>query len=227
MSSSAPVRTGYHHGDLRNALIRAAAELAQAGGPSSVTIRAAARAVGVTPTAAYRHFAGHEELLEAVKTRAMELLTAAMNEALDRLDPADDPAERGLSRLAAIGQGYFTFALAEPGLFRTAFTGGISPMPPLADVEESNPFRKLVDAIDDLAAAGYLPPQRRPMAEFAAWASVHGLAMLHLDGPLTPTSREARELALERTIEIIAEGLGGVALPEHLRKTLNRVARGG
>ncbi|UQS25019.1 TetR/AcrR family transcriptional regulator [Amycolatopsis thermalba] len=223
MSSSAPVRSGYHHGDLRNALIRSAAELAQAGGPSSVTIRAAARAVGVTPTAAYRHFAGHEELLEAVKTRAMELLTASVNEALDRLDPVGDPAERGLSRLAAIGRGYFAFALAEPGLFRTAFAGGLPPMPAVA---ESGPFGKLIEAIDDLAASGYLPPQRRPMAEFAAWASVHGLAMLHLDGPLSAAPREARELALERTIEIIAEGLGGAALTERMREELRRAVQG-
>ncbi|GHE82412.1 TetR family transcriptional regulator [Amycolatopsis deserti] len=220
------MRTGYHHGDLRNALIRSAAELAQAGGPASVTIRAAARAVGVTPTAAYRHFAGHEELLEAVKERATELLTASMNAALDRLDRIEDPAERGLSRLAAIGQGYFAFALAEPGLFRTAFAGGLSPMPSLSEVEASNPFGRLVEAIDDLAAAGYLPAERRPMAEFAAWASVHGLAMLHLDGPLSSAPREARELALERTIEIIAEGLGGVALAPRMREVLRHVARG-
>lgn len=191
-----------------------------------MTIRAAARAVGVTPTAAYRHFAGHEELLEAAKERAMELLTASMNAALDRLDPVDDPAEQGLSRLAAIGQGYFAFALAEPGLFRTAFTGGISPMP-MEEIEDANPFRKLVVAIDDLAAAGYLPAERRPMAEFAAWAAMHGLAMLHLDGPLSGAPREARELALERTIEIISEGLGGAALPEPTRAVLRRVARGG
>jgi AcrR family transcriptional regulator len=66
MESSAGKR-GYHHGDLRNALVAAAAELAAKGGPQSVTIRAAAREVGVTPTAAYRHFAGHEDLLNAAK----------------------------------------------------------------------------------------------------------------------------------------------------------------
>ncbi|GAB3574435.1 TetR/AcrR family transcriptional regulator [Amycolatopsis endophytica] len=227
MSSSAPVRTTYHHGDLRNALIRAAAELAQAGGPSSVTIRAAARAAGVTPTAAYRHFAGHEELLEAARQHAVDLLSASMKAALDRLEPAEDPVERALCRLAAIGRGYFTFALAEPGLFRTAFTGRTGPLPPMADIEESSAFRTLIGAVDDLVDAGYLSEGRRPMAEFTAWAAVHGLAMLHLDGPLSTLPDEARDLALERTVEILSEGMGGPALPGPARARLRRVARGG
>src|SRR5262245_47526362 len=106
VSSSASTRSAYHHGDLRNALIRAAAELAREGGPRSVTIRAAARAVNVTPTAAYRHFAGHEELLEATKERAMEQMAATMNAELARLPDEPDPVRRGLRNLSAVGLGY-------------------------------------------------------------------------------------------------------------------------
>lgn len=205
--------------------MRAAAELAQAGGPAAVTIRAAARAVGVTPTAAYRHFAGHEALLAAVKERALEELARSMTAALDSLGPLDDPVERGLSRLAALGRGYFTFALAEPGLFRTAFTGGLSALPPLPDLDAAAPFRKLVAEIDNLAEVGYLPERRRPMAEMSAWAAVHGLVMLHLDGPLAATPPADRELALERTMEVIGEGLGGTVLSERLRDRIRAIVR--
>jgi len=67
MNLSGSAKRGYHHGDLRNALGEAAAQLAKEGGPESVTVRAAARLVGVTPTAAYRHCTGHSELVAQAK----------------------------------------------------------------------------------------------------------------------------------------------------------------
>src|SRR5690606_29119497 len=116
VTTSAKARP-YHHGNLRNALVRAAAELAETGGPEAVTVRAAARRVGVTPTAAYRHFTNHEELLDAAQAQAQQTLFAAMGETLAEL-PADANA---VDRLSAIGLGYINFAQREPGLFRTAF----------------------------------------------------------------------------------------------------------
>ncbi|WP_236793033.1 TetR/AcrR family transcriptional regulator [Amycolatopsis sp. GM8] len=221
MSSSAPARTGgYHHGDLRNALIQAAADLAQSGGPGSVTIRAAARAVGVTPTAAYRHFAGHEELLHAAKERAMERLSETMSEALTRVPDTGDRVRRAVCAVAAIGRGYLDFAHAEPGLFRTAFAAKAE-VPAFA---ETAPFRRLVEALDELTAAGFLPAQRRPMAEIAAWSSVHGLAMLTLDGPLRAVGAPERRQAMERLVEIIVEGLGGHALTPELRADIQKFA---
>lgn len=221
--SSAPARSAYHHGDLRNALIRAAADLAQEGGPRSVTIRAAARVVGVTPTAAYRHFAGHEALLNAAKERALERMTAAMNAELTRLPSGGDRVLRGLRNLAAVGLGYLSFATSEPGLFRTCLAGGSSPTS-MADAGtltwDAEPLRKAAAVIDELADAGYLPPERRPMAEVAIWAAVHGLAMLHLDGPLREADDEARRAAVERTFEVVAVGLGGRPLSGDLRAEL-------
>lgn len=227
MSSSASVRPGYHHGDLRNALIRAAAELAKQGGPQSVTIRAAARAVGVTPTAAYRHFAGHEELLEATKEQAMERMTATMNAELARLPQSGDRVRQGLRNLAAVGLGYLKFATAEPGLFRTCFTGGLPDVGSPESVWDAGPFLKAIAVIDDLTDAGYLPAERRPMAEVTVWAAVHGLAMLYLDGPLRAAGEEIRQAALERTCEVVAVGLGGRPLPEELRGDLFEIIRGG
>ncbi|TNC25442.1 TetR/AcrR family transcriptional regulator [Amycolatopsis alkalitolerans] len=221
MSSSAPVRTGYHHGDLRNALIRAAADLAQSGGPASVTIRAAARAVGVTPTAAYRHFAGHEELLHAAKEEAMERLSAAMSEVLTRVPETEDRVRRAVCAVAAIGRGYLNFAQAEPGLFRTAFAAAAD-VPAFAT---TRPFLRLVEALDELAAAGYLPAERRPMAEIAAWSSVHGLAMLCLDGPLRSVGSDQRRQAMGRVVEVVMEGLGGRALSPGLRADILEFAR--
>lgn len=190
-----------------------------------MTIRAAARAVGVTPTAAYRHFAGHEELLQAAKERSTEQMAAAMNAELARLPETGDPVRRGLRKLGAVGLGYLTFATAEPGLFRTCFTGVAPGEAPVAEVWTAEPFLKAISVIDELAEAGYLPPERRPMAEVAIWSAVHGLALLLLDGPLRGVDEETRLLAVERSFEVTAIGLGGAPLSPEQREDLLAVVR--
>jgi AcrR family transcriptional regulator len=226
VSSPGPVRTGYHHGDLRNALIHAAAELAQSGGPDSVTIRAAARAVGVTPTAAYRHFTGHEDLLGAAKECCLERMSEAMDTELARLPESGDRVRRALRRLAALGRGYLAFVAAEPGLFRTAFAQGLPLVSPVESAWEAGPFLKVIEVLDELMAAGFLPAERRPMAEVSVWSAVHGLAMLHLDGPLGDLDDESRQRAIERTFEVIVAGLGCRGLPDDLHTELIEIVGG-
>jgi AcrR family transcriptional regulator len=200
------VKRGYHHGDLRNALGEAAAQLAKEGGPESVTVRAAARLVGVTPTAAYRHYTGHSELVAQAKEQCMSRLGAAITEELMSLLPAGNRVQAGLRNLAAAGRAYIKFALTEPGQFRTCFFQGGAVLD--KDPREHMPFGMLVGLLDELVAAGYLKPERRPMAEVATWSAIHGLALLMLDGPLRDVSDEIKQEAIRRTILIMASGLG-------------------
>src|SRR5688500_8744345 len=93
VTTSSAARNSYHHGDLRNALARAAADLAASGGPDAVTIRGAAREVGVTPTAAYRHFANQADLLLAAKDLAMAGMTAAIADYLSQVPTEGDPID--------------------------------------------------------------------------------------------------------------------------------------
>src|SRR5215471_15488734 len=86
------LRGTYHHGDLANALTVAATQLARDGGPEAVVLREAARTVGVSATAAYRHFAGHGDLMHAVKERAQESLAASMRSELAASKPNAKPA---------------------------------------------------------------------------------------------------------------------------------------
>jgi AcrR family transcriptional regulator len=203
-------KRAYHHGDLRNALIAAAAELAAQGGPGSVTIRAAARLVGVTPTAAYRHFAGQEELLSAAKEAALAELSAAMQKELSARPQSDDPVRYAMGSLAALGRGYLVFAREQPGLFRTVFSweGELRDRDERA---ENDPFGLLLESLDELVAVGYLSVERRPLAEVAAWSVVHGLAML-LDGPLRDMPTEVREEAIVKAMLILGNGLAGNGL---------------
>ncbi len=212
MDDSASGKRGYHHGDLRNALVAAAAELAAKGGPASVTIRAAAREVGVTPTAAYRHFAGHEELLTAAKERALEELTTAMTQAVaDRPATEGDAVRHALARFGAFGRGYLTFAQEEPGLFHTVFASASSQSPRPFERAETSPYQLLVSALDDLVAVGYLTPDRRPITEFTAWAMVHGLATL-LNGPLADLPANMRDEVVVRSMLVLGHGLKGNGL---------------
>ncbi|MBB5786705.1 TetR/AcrR family transcriptional regulator [Jiangella mangrovi] len=191
-------RSSYHHGDLRNALLTAGAQLAEEGGPDAVGVRAASRIVGVSPTAAYRHFENAEDLLAGVKDRAFQ----AMNEAMrDRVATVQDPRDR----LEALGRAYVGFALAEPGLFRVAFCEkGALPFDELPA-----PLALVAQVMDELVAAGRLPVERRPMAEIAAWASVHGVARLALDGPLANIAPELYTAAVDRVIDVTLRGLTG------------------
>ncbi|MGH8825448.1 MAG: TetR/AcrR family transcriptional regulator [Jiangellaceae bacterium] len=205
MADVATTRRRYHHGDLRNALIAAGAKLAEQGGPTAVGVRAAARVVGVTPTAAYRHFTNAEALQGAVKERAFDVLAEGMRTEMATLEPTGDPAEDAVRRFYAIGRAYFRVALAEPGLFRTAFGEEGGSRATARETDAS--FLMLSRGLDDLVDAGYLAAERRPLAEFAAWSAVHGLAHLILDGPLTELPSDARQAVLERTLDMVARGL--------------------
>ncbi|MEV4316566.1 TetR/AcrR family transcriptional regulator [Actinocrispum sp. NPDC049592] len=215
MTPSGGSKRSYHHGDLRNALVDAAAQLAEEGGPAAITVRAAARIAGVTPTAAYRHFEGHEQLLDAAKERAMERMGAAMQVYVRALPETDDPVQRSLSTLAAIARGYIQFARSEPGLFRTAFQQGGSILDGETIVKSDIPFVLLAQALDDLVATGMLTREYRPMAEITAWSAVHGFSNLSIDGPLRDWPEHMLEQALARMLDILGRGFVGDALAHY------------
>jgi AcrR family transcriptional regulator len=206
-----PARRTYRHGDLRRALLDAGIALARAGGPDAVVLREATRRAGVVPNAAYRHFAGRQALLQAVRAAALAALAVAMEGELARLRPRRRRADFARARLRAIGAGYLGFAQAETGLFRTAFAAGDGA--PDAQVEgkagESglDPFQLLGAALDGLVEAGVLPRARRPGAEYLAWSAVHGLAMLVIDGPLKRLSRAEIAAIAQRLLDMVEKGL--------------------
>ena len=211
VSTDPPGRKPYHHGALRSALVEASIALAREGGPDRVILREAARAAGVSHSAAYRHFADREALLAEVSRFARSELAAQMRRRVNRTTDAR-------RRLRAVGTAYIDFALTEPGLFHTAFTshpatssdaehdratGGENPGQVTAGAD---PFEVLGQVLDEAQAAGLLDPRRRPGAEIAAWSAVHGLAGLLLDGPL-PTSAAAVKFLRGQVLDLVERGL--------------------
>jgi len=210
-------KRGYHHGDLRNALIAAAADLAGKSGPHAVTVRAAARAVGVTPTAAYRHFENHEQLLRAATLQSRDRMAETMLAQVNALPEVEDPVRAALSYLAAVARGYIQFAVSEPGLFRTAFVvnedtlvdgGKFSP--------DDSAYQLLVNGLNRLVEVGHLSPEHRAFAEITAWSSVHGFSMLVIEGPLGEWSQEMRDMAMNQMFGILVRGLTGTPLSDQL-----------
>jgi AcrR family transcriptional regulator len=212
MADALPLkRTTYRHGDLHHALIVAGTELAREGGPDAVVLREATRRVGVAPNAAYRHFADRGALLEAVCSAAQSLLAVAIEQQLASVPTKGDPAGVARARLRAVGTGYLRFALHEPGLFRTAFSASRDldniGSPERAGASGLSPFQLLGSALDELVEAGVLPKERRPGAEFLAWSSVHGLAMLLIDGPLRALDKKKTHAIVERLLDMVEQGL--------------------
>lgn len=196
----------YHHGNLRQALLEHGVELARAGGPDAVVLRDVQRMAGVSNSAAYRHYADRQALLAAVKADVMSRLGAAMVDALERVPADGTRPERALARFRATGQAYIDFAVAEPGLFRTAFAPNGQPDEDAVPANR-HPFGILRGCVDELVAAGLLAAGRRDGFDEAAWAAVHGAATLFLDGPLGMAGTDRQHLITERLLDTIGEGL--------------------
>ena len=201
-----PARTTFRHGDLQRALLAAGVELARAGGPAAVVLREATRRAGVAPNAAYRHFSNHAELLAAVRAYALSQLARAIETEIAAIPPRRRGAALARAHLRAVGIGYLTFALHQPGLFRTAF---LNTQPVAGDSGASglNPFQLLSRALDLMVTHRLLPPSRRSRAEYLAWSAVHGLAFLVIDGPLHGAAPGEIATLSKRLILMVEKGL--------------------
>lgn len=197
----------YHHGNLRTALVEAGAELARTAGPDGVVLREVARRTGVSHNAAYRHFADRDELLAEIASIAATQLETAMLARLDEVDETD-PALRARARLRATGRAYVEFAVAEPGLFRVAFSPTEAKT---GDQHDAAPYVLLGHVLDELVEAGAVAAEDRLGADVACWAAVHGLSVLLLDGPLRDLSPEERDAALDKLLATVERGLTGGA----------------
>lgn len=201
----------YHHGNLRAALVDVAVDLARSGGPDAVTIRAVTRAAGVSPAAAYRHFADQRELAVAAGDVATIRLADAMLAAQGLFGGADGD-EIALNRLRGVGVGYITFALDEPGWFALAFAtqpipGPQAPVDVLREGGRARPFALLVESLDGLVTAGVITVTQRENAEWACWSTVHGFADLAGSGPLSGQDRAVIDVLALEVAETIITGL--------------------
>lgn len=175
-------KRNYHHGDLRAALIQAGLTLLEERQGDDIGLREVARAVGVSATAVYRHFPDKAALLRALSAEGLARLARAQQEAFDRVGG-------GKAGFAATGRAYVGFALDNPALFRLIFSN-----PPEQDLmtgaDDTVPeaFRMLCENAAFVAPPGASGEVIR-LAALGAWAQVHGLAVLMLDGQVARDER--------------------------------------
>jgi len=197
---------GYHHGNLKEALIRAALELIAQKGPGGFTFAEAARWAGVSAAAPYRHFRDRDELLADVALRGFDQFANALSHAWAEGRP--DPQ----SAFDRLGKAYLNFARNEPAYYSAMFEAGISPdSNPALRIASDRAFGVLRSAVELLITT--LPAPSRPpslMMALHIWTLAHGIASLFGRGdagrrtlPMTP------EELLEAGVLIYLRGLQG------------------
>jgi AcrR family transcriptional regulator len=198
-------RRGYHHGNLREALVEAALALILEKGSGGFSFAEAARAAGVSPAAPYRHFRDRDALVAEVARRGFVRFAEALATAWNDGKPAPRPA------FDRVGLAYLKFARTEPAHFSAMFESGLS----LADfpdvrAEGDRAFAVLREACEALIAT--LPDGPRPPALMMAlhiWSVAHGIAALFARGDKArrPIPMRPEEL-LEAAVFVYLSGLG-------------------
>ena len=186
----------YHHGDLKNALLLAAEKLLAEQGVAGLSLRAVAKAAGVSHTAPYRHFKDKAALLRALAQAGFESLQVAINEAADAV--AHDAGQK----LIAAGSAYVTLAVRNPELTRLMF-GGVTDPGGSGDFREAADaaFESLVRIIATGVQAGTFRDRDPYELALVAWTSMHGLAMLIAAGLMQiDAGDEAQVDALVRSV---------------------------
>jgi AcrR family transcriptional regulator len=198
-------RRGYHHGNLREALVAAALDLIGEKGPAGFTFAEAARSAGVSPAAPYRHFRDRDALMAEVARQGFERFGAFLANAWN------DGAPDSVTAFDNLGRAYLAFARAEPAYYAAMFEAQVPPdaTPELAQAADQA-FLVLQRAAETLVAR--LPEGNRPpagMVSLHIWSLAHGIASLFARGdaarrklPMTP------EELLEAGVLIYLDGLG-------------------
>lgn len=182
----------YHHGDLREALVRAALAEAERGGPETISIKALAKRLGVSQPAPYRHFADREALLQAVTAEAFRQFNTIMREAIAK------PSKR--SKLSRLAQAALDFGLRRNGIYRLMFASRT-----MAGAADDSELHVAARETFVLLVESFEAPKVGLLREHHAlqiWAALHGVVMLAEQGLLTGKQAQiTREQLLDSIVE--------------------------
>jgi len=204
-------KRGYHHGNLRQALVDAALILIEQKGPTGFTLAEAAKTAGVTPAAVYRHFGGREELIAEGAQQGYDIFADLMEYAYRDGKPS------ALAAFEATGRAYLAFARKYPGHYQAMFESGLSlnayPDLNLAATRAQGVLTRAADSLSQ-----HIPADKRPpSAMFSAhiWALSHGVVELFARGNPGAKGQFPPEELLESGIGIYLRGLGLIPPDDH------------
>jgi len=198
------MKHGYHHGNLRQALVEAALALIEERGPSGFTLSEAAKRADVTPAAVYRHFAGRDDLIAEVARQGYDIFAALMEFAYNDGQPT------ALAAFEATGRAYLAFARKYPGHYMAMFESGLSfnahPDLALVAAKARAVLEKAAERLSDQMPASRRPPATMFSAHVLAMS--HGVVELYMRGTPGAKSPFTPEDLLEAGIGIYLRGLG-------------------
>jgi AcrR family transcriptional regulator len=184
----------YHHGDLREALIRAGRAILEKDGIDALTLRACARKAGVSHAAPQHHFAGINDLLADIAATGFEDFVRSLDKAATR---APSPVER----LKAMGHGYVAFARERPAVYQLMFGVAAPLSSERLRAAKVAAWEQLANLVSE--AAG---PDDTEAKAMQVWSAVHGFAMLAISQRLPPMVSVPQ--ALKRVVDGLAPAIG-------------------
>lgn len=195
----------YHHGDLRNGLIAEGLRLVETTGADGFSLREAARGLGVTANAAYRHFADKSDLLTAIAAHGFGILSDQLQASLEAARQEQAPAQ-----LRVLGGAYVAFAVERPEVFRLMFGPyGLCQIMRLPPSNTGPSAGQILNAIlDEMVGQGHMSVLARDGALLRVWSAIHGFALLALDGLEGLETSAKRDTALHGLLGFILKGLG-------------------
>jgi AcrR family transcriptional regulator len=185
----------YHHGDLKNALIEAGAEILLKEGVGGLSLRKVARQAGVSHSAPYAHFADKQALIAAISTEGYRRLYEKFARVVEKY--SQDP----LRQFVEVAWTYIEFARSDPDYFKVTFSSAVEKekdFPAFVEMTRKN-FQLLVNIVETCQSARVLKPGPADMLAVSAWSLVHGFASLLIEGQISHTVLDriaVRELLL-------------------------------
>jgi AcrR family transcriptional regulator len=198
----------YHHGDLRNALIRAGLELLAEGGAAALDLRKVARKAGVSHAAPYRHFADKQALIAAINEEGYYRLVERM-----RAARAQEPDDDIFAQLLAIALAYIHFAIDNPWLMREMFSGLTVERESYPDLYEASKqvFKQYAEVITRGQQQGSIVQGEVGGLAGVLWSLLHGVAMLIIENQMSPyvEGPEKIEHMALLSVQTLYRGMGG------------------
>ena len=191
----------YHHGDLKHSAIRAARNLVERDGITSLGIRKVAELLAVSPAALYRHFENLEQMRAELRVQIRQDLGEFMKFRRDRVKPSTNKRKNAILRFESLGEAYVDFARSNPRLFEVAFIHcDEKPISEFSDLA----WDLLKESLTELMKVGFLDKKVLTSAPMIAWSSVHGLAVLVANRAIAQRDQEE---ALQQILDGVQRAL--------------------
>jgi AcrR family transcriptional regulator len=200
-------RTTYHHGDLKNALIKAGIEILSKEGVGALSLRKVAGKAGVSHAAPYAHFTDKQALIAAISTAGYQKIHERIEQVREQY--AADP----LNLLVESSWAYVAFALDEPDHFKITFSGVVEKekeYPAFVEIVQKN-YEMLTQIVSTCQQAGILNPGPADLMAVSVWGLIHGFVSLLLEGQISHTLLErftVREMFLFTLSQVARVNLG-------------------